>query len=49
MEISTGNSYSEDHLMNTLLENLQQCGKYSAYVASHQEELSREENIVDQI
>ena len=38
------NSYFEDHLMNILLDNFYQGGKYSAQIASHQAELRREEN-----
>ena len=37
------NSYSEDHLMNTFLDNFHQGGKYYAEIASHQKELRREE------
>ena len=36
LEISVGNSYSEDQLMHTLLDNLKQYGNYSAQTASHQ-------------
>ena len=36
LEIPVGNSYSKDQLMHTFLENLQQGGKYSAHIASHQ-------------
>ena len=41
LEISVGNSYSEDPLMHTFLDNLQQGGKYSAYITNHQAELRR--------
>ena len=47
LEISVVNSYSEDHLMYTLLENLQKGGKPSAQISSHQEELTRQEKNVD--
>ena len=38
LTISVGNSYSytEDQLMPTFLDNLQQGGKYYAHMASHQ-------------
>ena len=44
---STGNSYSEDQIMHTFLDNFQQGGKYSAQIASHQAELRREEKFTD--
>ena len=34
--VSVGNSYSEDQLMHTFLDNFHQGGKYSAQIASHQ-------------
>ena len=34
--------------MHTFLDNFHQGGKYSAQIASHQEELRREEKITDQ-
>ena len=34
--------------MHTFLDNFHQCGRYSAQIASHQEELRREENFTDQ-
>ena len=40
--VSVGNSYSEDKIMNTFLDNFHQSGKYSAQLASHQAELRRE-------
>ena len=43
-----GNSYSEDQLMHTFLDNFHQGGKYSAQIASHQAELRREEEFTDQ-
>ena len=43
-----GNSYSEDQLMHTFLNNLQQGGKYSAQIASHHAELRRDEKLTDQ-
>ena len=48
LSISVGNSYSEDQLMRTFLDNFHQGGKYSAQIASHQAELRREENFTDQ-
>ena len=45
LSIFVGNSYSEDQLMHTLLDNFHQGGKYSAQIASHQAELRREENL----
>ena len=42
------NSYSEDQIMHTFLDNFQQSGKYSAQLASHQAELRREEKYPDQ-
>ena len=41
LSVSLGNSYSEDQLMHTFLDNFQQGGKYPAQIASHQEELRR--------
>ena len=41
--VSVGNSYSEDQMMHTFLDNFHQGGKYSAQVASHQADLRREE------
>ena len=38
LSISVGNSYAEDQMMHTFLDNFQQCGKYSAQIASHQAE-----------
>ena len=46
--VSVGNSYSEDQLMHTFLDNFHQGGKYSAQIASHQAELKREEKFTDQ-
>ena len=47
LSVSVGNSYSEDQLMHTFLDNSHQGGKYSAQIASHQAELSREEIVTD--
>ena len=43
-----GKNYSEDQLMHILLDNFRQGGKYSAQIASHQAELSRERKFTDQ-
>ena len=48
LSVSVGNSYSEDQLMHTFLDNFQQGGKYSAQIASHQAELRIEEKFTDQ-
>ena len=46
--IYVGNSYSEDQLMHTFLDNFHQGGKYSDKIDSHQAELRREETFTDQ-
>ena len=48
MSVSVGNSYSEDQIMHTFLDNFHQSGKYSAQLAIHQAELRGEENYPDQ-
>ena len=48
LSVSAGNSYSEDQLMHTFVDNFHQGGKYSAQIASHQAELRREEKFTDQ-
>ena len=48
LSVSVGNSYSEDQLMHTFLNNFRQGGKYSAEIASHQAEFRREETFIDQ-
>ena len=48
LSVLVGNSYSKDQLMHTFMDNFQQGGKYSAQIASHQEELRREEKFTDQ-
>ena len=35
LSVSAGNSYSEDQLMHTFMDNFHQGGKYSAQIASH--------------
>ena len=48
LSVSVGNTYSEDQLMHTFLDNFHQGGKYSAQIASHQSGLRKEEKITDQ-
>ena len=48
LSISVVNSYSEDQMMHTFLDNFHQSGKYSAQIDSHQAELRREETFTDQ-
>ena len=48
LEISVGNSYTEDQLMHTFLDNLQQGEKYSDQLASHQDILIEKGKIIDQ-
>ena len=48
LSVSVGNSYSEDQIMHTFLDNFQQSGKYSAQLDSHQAELRRDEMYPDQ-
>ena len=48
LSVSVGNSYSEDQLMHTFLDNFHQGGKYSAQLESHQAELRREEKFTNQ-
>ena len=44
-----GNSYTEDHLMCTFLDNFWQGVKYSDQIARHQLKLREEEKFIDQI
>ena len=48
LSVSLVNSYSEDQLMHTFMDNFHQDGKYSAQIANHQAELRREEIFTDQ-
>ena len=48
LSVSVRNSYSEDQIMHTFLDNFHQNGKYSAQLASHQAELRIEELYPDQ-
>ena len=47
LSVTVGNSYSEDQLMHTFLDNFHQGGKYSDQIASHQAEFRREEKLTD--
>ena len=48
LSVSVGNSYYEEQLMHTFLDNFHQSGKYSAQLARHQAELRRKEKFPDQ-
>ena len=48
LSVSIGNSYPEDQMIHTFMDNFYQGGKYSAQISSHQEELRREEKFTDQ-
>ena len=48
LSVSVGNSYYEDQIMHTFLDNFHQSGKYSARLASHQAELRKEGKYPDQ-
>ena len=48
LSVSIGNSYPEDKIIHTFMDNFYQGGKYSAQIASHQAELRREETFTDQ-
>ena len=47
LSVSVVNSYSEDQLMHTFLDNFHQCGRYSTQIASHHAELRIEETFTD--
>ena len=47
LPVSVGNSYAEEQIMHTFLDNFHQSGKYSAQLASLQAELRREEKYPD--
>ena len=49
LPVSVVNTYSEDQLMHTFLNNFNQGGKYSAQIASHQAELRIERNLLIKI
>ena len=46
LSVSVGNSYSEDQLMHTFLDNFHQGIKYSAQIASHQAELRKKKHLL---
>ena len=48
LSVSVGNSYSEDQIMHTFLDNFHKSGKYSAQLAIHQAEMRGEEKYPDQ-
>ena len=48
LSVSLENSYSEDQLMHTFLDNFHQGEKFYSQIASHQAELSSEERFADQ-
>ena len=47
LSVSVGNSYSEDQIMHTFMDNFHQGEKYSAQIASHKAELRREDKFTD--
>ena len=47
LSVLVGNSYYEDQLMHTFLDNFHQGGKYSSQIAIHQVELRTEEKFID--
>ena len=48
LSVSVVNSYSENQIMLTFLDNFHQGRKYSAQISNHQAELRREEKCTDQ-
>ena len=46
LSVSVRDSYPENQLMHTFLDNFHKGGKYSAQIASHQAELRKEENFI---
>ena len=48
LSVSVLNTYSEDQMMHTFMDNFHQGGKYSTQIASHQAELRREGKFTDQ-
>ena len=46
LSVLVGNIYYEDQLMQISLDNFHQGGKYTAHIASHQEELRRERKLM---
>ena len=49
LSVYVGNTYLEDQLMHTFLENVHKSRKYSARIAIHQVDLRREENLLIKI
>ena len=48
LSVSVGNNYSEDQLIYTFLNNFHQGVKYSSRISSHQAELRREKQSINQ-
>ena len=48
LSVLVENTYPEDQIMHTFMDNFHQGGKYSAQIASHQAELRREGKCNDQ-
>ena len=48
LSVSVVNSYSEDQLMQTFMDNFEEGRKYSAQIDSYQAEVRREEKFTDQ-
>ena len=46
LSVSVVNSYYEDQIMHTFMDNFHQGGKYSAQIASQQAELRREKSLL---
>ena len=42
LSVSVVNSYSEDQMMHTFMDNFHQGGRYSAQIASHQADFKKE-------
>ena len=47
LSVYVGNTYSEDQLMHTFLDNFRQGGKCSSQIANHQADLRREGKVTD--
>ena len=46
LSVYVGNTYSEDQLLHTFLDNFRQGVKYFPQIANHQADLRREENLL---
>ena len=46
LSFSVENTYSEDQLMHTFLDNFHQGEKYSAQIGSHESDIRRAENLL---